>query len=625
MFERLGKFEIQRLLGQGAMGEVYLGYDLVLRRQVAIKTILPVAAHGADAIARFEREARAAGMLNHPNIVTIHEFGEDQGVLFIAMEYVQGRDLGELLLTNAISRLDSLEVLAQVCDGLNYAHCKGVIHRDIKPSNVHVTRDGKRLHAKVMDFGVARLNDSEMTVTGMVLGTVSYMAPEYIRTGQLDSRSDLFAVGVMLYEALSGRKPFTGDTTPTILYKIIHEPADPIDLQTFSGISPATRSILDRALAKEPDERFQTGEAFAKALRAAKDPTWQGEVDHGTSPEITAPALERDDTTQLTRGIGGSTGLPATTSARPTQGTPARKWAIAAGVALASGLLILGFLALWGRQSAAKPEVPAAPSATAPVATPATPVPPVPAPPTAPSTVPARLTPPPVLPPPATAPNGAAPQLPPSTTPPGPETTKPIVYFERFNIEADVIIDNRDRLIVEGKPGDPMRKAITALAVGRHHLHYQVSDVVRYHADIEIKPGDNYVRPNFQYDTLPGLTRNLSYQEGKDNTYTFTQSQPYLTYDPKGLPVQNNGDLVLNVKLSKDPQNSQTLIARFAWQISNYGRELSRGSAEGSHPAGAPKTEEKKVVYSDESITYYLKYYMVDNAIQVELTGIYGR
>lgn len=283
MFEKLGKFRIKKVLGQGAMGEVYLGEDPSIGREVAIKTILPSAAQGDEAKERFEREAKAAGALNHPNLVTIYEFGEDQGVLYIAMELVPGHDLQELLADQSLTQTEVLEVLGQVCDGLDYAHRQGVVHRDIKPSNIRVQRDGKKLRAKVMDFGVARVANSDMTATGMVMGTVSYMAPEYIRSGKPDPRSDLFAVGVILYEALSGRKPFSGDTTPTILYKIVNEAPEPIDLSTLQGISPLVRSVLDKGLSKDPETRYQTGDAFAKALRAVKDPTWQGAV-----PEATA-------------------------------------------------------------------------------------------------------------------------------------------------------------------------------------------------------------------------------------------------------------------------------------------------------------------------------------------------
>jgi serine/threonine-protein kinase len=283
MFEKLGKFEIKRVLGNGAMGEVYLGVDPSIGREVAIKTILPAAAQGGEAKERFAREARAAGVLNHPNLVTIYEFGEDQGVLYIAMEFVKGHDLEELLQEQSLTRAEALEVLAQVCDGLGFAHRQQIVHRDIKPTNVRVQRDGKRLHAKVMDFGVAKISNSDMTATGMVMGTVSYMAPEYIRTGKPDPRSDLFAVGVMLYECLSGRKPFAGDTTPTVLYKIVNEAPDPIDVEKLKGISPAIRTVLDRSLCKNPDERFQTAEELAKALRSAKDPSWMGQVEDATT------------------------------------------------------------------------------------------------------------------------------------------------------------------------------------------------------------------------------------------------------------------------------------------------------------------------------------------------------
>jgi serine/threonine-protein kinase len=290
MFEKLGKFEIKRVLGNGAMGEVYLGVDPSIGREVAIKTILPAAAQGGDAKERFAREARAAGVLNHPNLVTIYEFGEDQGVLYIAMEFVKGHDLDEVLQEQTLTLSESLEVLAQVCDGLGFAHRQQIVHRDIKPTNVRVQRDGKRLHAKVMDFGVAKISNSDMTATGMVMGTVSYMAPEYIRTGKPDPRSDLFAVGVMLYECLSGRKPFSGDTTPTVLYKIVNEAPEPIETENLRGISPAIRSVLDRSLAKNPDERFQNAEDLAKALRAAKDPSWMGSIDEATALlQATAP------------------------------------------------------------------------------------------------------------------------------------------------------------------------------------------------------------------------------------------------------------------------------------------------------------------------------------------------
>ncbi len=276
MRTRIAKFEIVRTLGKGAMGEVFLAVDPLIGRQVAIKTIKGDAAEGPEARERFQREARAAGQLNHPNLVGIHEFGEDQGLLYLAMEFVEGEDLERLLQQRSLRPQDLLEVLAQVCDGLAYAHGKGVLHRDIKPSNIRVSRGGASLQAKIMDFGIARLHNSDLTGTGTLLGTFGYMAPEYVQTGQPDPRSDLFAVGVILYEALSGRRPFEGDTTATVLYRLVHEEPAPLDLSALQGVSPKLAQVLSLALAKDPRARYQRAEDLAKALRESKDPTWGG-------------------------------------------------------------------------------------------------------------------------------------------------------------------------------------------------------------------------------------------------------------------------------------------------------------------------------------------------------------
>lgn len=276
MPNRIGKYDILRRLGQGAMGEVYLAADPLIGRDVAIKTIAPALAQGEEARGRFLREARAAGQLSHPNLVTIHEFGEDQGLLYLVMEFVPGEDLLALMAARALQPREVLEVLAQVCDGLAYAHGRGVLHRDIKPGNIRVARSGGRLLAKVMDFGIARMTGSDFTGTGTLLGTFGYMAPEYIQTGQPDPRSDLFAVGVILYEALAGERPFTGETTATLLYRVVHDPPPPLDPALLAGISPATGAVLARALAKDPEHRYLTAEAMAANLRACMDPAWQG-------------------------------------------------------------------------------------------------------------------------------------------------------------------------------------------------------------------------------------------------------------------------------------------------------------------------------------------------------------
>jgi serine/threonine-protein kinase len=313
------------------MGEVYLGRDPAIGREVALKTIHREAAQGPEARERFAREARAAGTLNHPNLVTIHEFGEDQGVLYLAMEFVPGVDLEAMLRDRVLPPVEALELLAQVCDGLGHAHQKGVLHRDIKPSNIRVRRDGERLMAKVMDFGIARVAGSDMTGTGTLLGTFGYMAPEYIKTGVPDPRSDLFAVGVILYEALAGRRPFEGDTTATVLYRVVNEDPAPLSMADLRGISPQAGSLLAKALAKDPAQRFPTAEAMARALRAACDPGWAGLP--GSLP-----------TRALPRPTAPLQGVPAPARAR-------RIWPwLASAVLLAVGV---GGAWTWRHQSAA--------------------------------------------------------------------------------------------------------------------------------------------------------------------------------------------------------------------------------------------------------------------------------
>ncbi len=272
---RLGKFEIVRLLAQGSMGDVYVGRDPIIGREVAIKVIQASASLAPEARERFAMEARAAGLLNHPNIVTVHEMGEEQGVLYLAMELVKGEDMGTLLHTGTLSPRDTLDVLAQVCDGLAVAHRHQVLHRDIKPSNIRVVWDGQHLQAKILDFGVAKVFNTDTTDEGTVFGTVNYMAPEYLQSGRPDARSDLFAVGVILYEALAGVPPFDGPSPGSVIYRLLHETPAPLPPTAFQGISRDIQGILNHALAKDPGHRFQTAEELGEALRGARDPGWR--------------------------------------------------------------------------------------------------------------------------------------------------------------------------------------------------------------------------------------------------------------------------------------------------------------------------------------------------------------
>jgi serine/threonine-protein kinase len=266
---RLGKYELRREIGRGAMGVVFEGWDPSIERRVAIKTIRQDQLDSAEAeeiLARFQREAKAAGRMSHPNIVAVYELGQEGSMYFIAMEYVEGRELkdyfdkGERFPLSEVVRL-----MGQLLDALDTAGRKGIVHRDIKPSNIIILDDGT---LKVADFGIARLESSHLTQTGAAIGTPTYMSPEQLLGQTVDARSDLFSAGVVLYQFLTGEKPFTGERATTVITKVLSEnPAAPssLDLTLPRSFDAPTR----KALAKKPDERFQSGREFADALRAA--------------------------------------------------------------------------------------------------------------------------------------------------------------------------------------------------------------------------------------------------------------------------------------------------------------------------------------------------------------------
>ena len=265
--ERLGKYEIRGALGKGAMGVVYKGFDPNIERLVAIKTIrkdLVEPELAVQYMARFKNEAKAAGRLHHPNIVGIYEYGEDEAVAFIAMEYVEGTGLREYLnLRASFDFAQLVALMSQLLNGLEFAHGRGVVHRDIKPSNLIVTKEGQ---LKVADFGVARIDTSNLTTAGMVIGTPSYMSPEQCRGLEADPRSDLFSAGVVLYELLTGVKPFRGNVQ-AIAYKICHEEPEPPSALSSLALPPAVDQLVAKAMAKEPAARFQDARAFHAALR----------------------------------------------------------------------------------------------------------------------------------------------------------------------------------------------------------------------------------------------------------------------------------------------------------------------------------------------------------------------
>lgn len=268
VIETVGRYEIIEELGRGAMGVVYKAKDPTIGRTVALKT-LRLDVHGLDAaemVRRFQNEARAAGVLSHPNIVTIYDAGECDGIFYIAMEFIQGTTLHELLAEQHILPTeDVIQYSRQICKGLDYAHFHGIVHRDVKPANIMITANGT---VKIMDFGIAKAGGS-MTSTGQVLGTPNYMAPEQVKGRPLDGRSDLFSFGVILYEMLTGEKPFVGQNVTTIIYKIVNEnPIAPRDLDVT--VHPGLSAIVTRALAKSPDDRYQTGTDLVRDLESYK-------------------------------------------------------------------------------------------------------------------------------------------------------------------------------------------------------------------------------------------------------------------------------------------------------------------------------------------------------------------
>ena len=262
--EKLGRYEIVRELGHGAMGVVYEAVDPTIGRRVAVKAIRfdGIGTTADEAARRFKNEARAAGGLNHPNLVTVYDAGEDGGNLYLAMEFIEGSNLDELLRTQrTLSPQRATEIVRQVCAGLDFAHSKGIVHRDVKPANVML---GAHDVVKITDFGIARAGEA-MTLTGQVVGTPHYMSPEQVVGKTLDGRSDLFSVGVMLYEMITGERPFEGQSITTIMYKIVHEtPVPPRKLD--STIHPGLSAVIEKSLAKAPEERFQTGAELTKAL-----------------------------------------------------------------------------------------------------------------------------------------------------------------------------------------------------------------------------------------------------------------------------------------------------------------------------------------------------------------------
>ncbi|MEI7714049.1 MAG: protein kinase, partial [Rhodospirillales bacterium] len=379
--DKLGKYEIKRQLGKGAMGTVYEGWDPIIERRVAIKTVnLPDATdpETEEALARFRREAQAAGRLTHPNIVGVFDYGETGDVAYIVMEYIDGPPLKNLLdKQERFTIPNTVRIMNDLLAGLQFSHERGVVHRDIKPANLMLTSGGQ---AKIADFGIARIESSSMTQAGTVLGTPAYMSPEQIMGLVVDSRSDIYSSGVLLYQLLTGERPFEGGMSASMHKALNTEP--PLPSQISVTAPAGFDAVVRKAMAKRPEDRFADAAEFAVAIRDAAEGRPMA-TDDSHAQEATMVAAPRRAAPPQPARPGAVP--PAATPAQAAE--PAKKSSMpliaggAAVVVLLAG--VGGYFALSDRSAAPKPivSIATAPVQPAPVTTaPVTPAPATPAP-----------------------------------------------------------------------------------------------------------------------------------------------------------------------------------------------------------------------------------------------------
>ena len=299
----IGRYRIMSLLGEGGMGEVYLALDTQMNRKVALKLLPAQFTQSPDRVARFQRESRAASALNHPNIITIYEIGQDRGVNFIASELVEGVTLRRGINRGKFNVKEAVEIAMQVASALSAAHAAGIIHRDIKPENLMVRRDG---YVKVLDFGLAKLTElgdsdpnqsglSNSTQAGTVLGTINYMSPEQARGQEIDSRTDIFSLGVVLYEMVTGHQPFKAATAASTFDAILNNPPAPVTSSSPDASTELVR-IINRTLEKDRDVRYQTASDLRAELKLL-----QKNLDSQAS--VSTNAVSTSGTTVATRRV----------------------------------------------------------------------------------------------------------------------------------------------------------------------------------------------------------------------------------------------------------------------------------------------------------------------------------
>ncbi|HTY42779.1 MAG TPA: serine/threonine-protein kinase [Thermoanaerobaculia bacterium] len=385
---KIGRFQIKSVLGQGAMGVVYLAHDPEIGRDVAIKTVRPEGVGGESAQeleARFLKEAKLAGRLQHPNIVTIFDVGRQGDTCFIAMEHVDGSPLTRYLgAIDALPLAARIAIVRQVAEALGHAHERGVLHRDVKPGNILVGKDGR---VKVTDFGIGKFTEastSNLTRTGHMIGSPAYMSPEQVKGEKLDGRSDLFSLGVVLYELLTGARPFPGESITTLVYQILHtEPRDP--LERNASLPVATREVIAHLLAKAPEKRPQDAHAFVRELARIEKIQRESELTRrvlaGTPP---SPAVHPAATRPA------SAGEPSAPAPPPGPSDPAGQGFRTLALVLVAALVVLAVLLVHARRPGVEPIAASLPpTVAAPVSMPATPAP-MPTPAEAPSPAPAE-------------------------------------------------------------------------------------------------------------------------------------------------------------------------------------------------------------------------------------------
>jgi eukaryotic-like serine/threonine-protein kinase len=318
--QSIGKYRVTRPLGKGAMGMVYEGFDPVIERKVAIKTILAEYLDAADmeeAIARFKREAQAGGRLQHPGIVGVYEYGGDDAMAFIVMEYVEGEELKRMLTGGRrFELIEIFEIMKQLLAALDYSHKQGVVHRDIKPANLMVM-PGPRV--KVMDFGIARLASSSLTQVGTVVGTPTHMSPEQLMGLPADGRADLWSSGVILYELLTGVSPFLAETPATVMHKVLQtDPPKPSAIN--ATLPPGFDGVIARSLAKKADERFQNAREFQNALLQALQGKIVGSTAASSVRKAPAVSLPPETIAEIERSLSRHVGPLAAVLIRQSQG-----------------------------------------------------------------------------------------------------------------------------------------------------------------------------------------------------------------------------------------------------------------------------------------------------------------